>query len=639
MLHSQQQTTDNPQDQHTSLSEVHRSVQIPAGTTTFKRIFAFLGPAYLVSVGYMDPGNWATDIEGGARFGYTFVWVLVLSNAMAILLQILSARLGIVTGRDLAQACRDHYPKPVAVCLWILCEIAIAACDLAEIIGTAVGLQLLFHIPLLWGVLITAADTFLLLAIQHFGMRTFEAFILALVATIGGCFLLELFLAQPHIPSIFGGLAPSIPHGGLYIVIGIIGATVMPHNLYLHSALVQTRAFEQNEEGKRSAIKYNVIDSVVALNGALFVNMAILVLSAAVFFKNGIQVRELQDAHQLLSPLLGSSLAGIAFAIALIAAGQSSTITGTLAGQVVMEGFLNFRMRPYLRRIITRFVAIVPAVFVLSYHGEHGVYELLIVSQVVLSLQLPFAIIPLIHFTSDRVTMGVFANRTMVLIAAWCAALIIIGLNGKLVADVMIDVFVSPEPPGLKLLCFVGITFIIGLLLYVAIHPFFPTRKQRKEQAWAMLSEEFITTDGTVQLESLEFKRIGVTLAFTKDDKRTLSHACQLARQYDAEVMLIHVVESAVGQVFGAQSYDAEAREDEEYLTQLQRSLSDKGIPTHHQLGFGNVTKEIVRITREQNIDMLVMGGHGHRGIKDIIFGSTITGVRHELDIPVVVVR
>jgi manganese transport protein len=628
-----------PSIDNVSLAEVHRSVGVPKGITSWKRLIAFLGPAYLVSVGYMDPGNWATDIEGGARFGYTFVWVLVLSNAMAILLQILSARLGIVSGHDLAQACREHYPKPVSIALWILCEIAIAACDLAEIIGTAVGLQLLFHIPLLWGVLITAADTFLLLAIQHFGMRTFEAFILSLVATIGGCFMVELFLAKPDITLIAGGLIPSIPNGGLYVVIGIIGATVMPHNLYLHSALVQTRAFEQNEEGKRSAIKYNVIDSVIALNGALFVNAAILILAASVFYKNGIAVRELQDAHQLLSPLLGTSLAGIAFAVALIAAGQSSTITGTLAGQIVMEGFLNFRMRPYLRRIITRFVALVPAVVVLTLHGEQGVYALLIFSQVVLSLQLPFAIVPLIHFTSSTDTMGTFANSRKVTVLAWLSAILIIALNGKLIFDTLAEFLAGNTMIFLKITAVICFLAVLALLVYVIVKPMLHAPVRRKLHAWAMLSEEFIANDGTVQLENIDFNRIGVTLAFAQEDKRTLSHACMLAQQYGATIVLIHVVESAVGRVFGAQSYDAEARADEEYLVQLQRSLIDKGVATEHQLGFGDVSNEIIRIAREERIEMLVMGGHGHRGIKDFIFGSTITGVRHELDIPIVVVR
>src|SRR3954466_15817147 len=335
-------TTGPAQDR--SLAEVHSTVG--TGQVSFwKRMLAFAGPAYLVSVGYMDPGNWATDIEAGARFGYKLLWVLVMSNAMAILLQTLSARLGIVSGRDLAQACRETYPQRVNLALWGLCEIAIAACDLAEVLGAAIGLNLLFHIPLLAGVLLTAADTLLLLWLQSLGIRTLEAFVLSLIAVIAGCFCIEIFWAKPDLSEMFTGLVPTLNRDSLYVAIGILGATVMPHNLYLHSALVQTRHIGQTDEGKRAACKYNLIDSVIALNGAMFVNCAILVMAAAVFFRRGVVVTEIQQAHQLLVPLLGSSLAGVIFAIALLCSGQSSTLTGTMAGQVVMEGYLNFRMR------------------------------------------------------------------------------------------------------------------------------------------------------------------------------------------------------------------------------------------------------------------------------------------------------
>ena len=329
-----------------------------------KRLFAFAGPAYLVSVGYMDPGNWATDLEGGARFGYQLIWVLLMSNMMAVLLQTLAARLGIVTGRDLAQACREQYPRRVVYVLWILCEIAIAACDLAEVLGTAIGLSLLFKLPLLYGVIITGFDTLLFLAIQHFGIRRMEAFILMFVSTIGVCFAIEIFLSQPEWGNVVHGFVPHLTPESLYVAVGILGATVMPHNLYLHSALVQTRNVEQTPEGKRVASKYNLVDTAIALNAAFFVNSAILIVAAAVFFKNGILVTEIQQAHELLTPLLGTALAGTFFAIALIAAGQSSTLTGTLAGQIVMEGFIRFKMRPVLRRLTTRLIAIVPAVLV-----------------------------------------------------------------------------------------------------------------------------------------------------------------------------------------------------------------------------------------------------------------------------------
>jgi manganese transport protein len=398
-----------------------------------RRLFAFLGPAYLVSVGYMDPGNWATDIEGGARFGYTLIWVLLMSNLMAVLLQTLSARLGIVTGHDLAQGCRREYPRAVNLSLWVLAEIAIAATDLAEALGTIIGLNLLFRLPLLWGCVVTALDTFLFLALQRYGVRKMEAFILVLVATIGGCFLIEVFLSRPDWTSVAAGFVPHLDASALYIAIGIIGATVMPHNLFLHSALVQSRAVSNTYTGKNEACRYNLIDSVVALNAAFFVNAAILVTAAANFHARGIEVTEIQQAHAILDRLLGETLAPVAFAVALVAAGQSSTITGTISGQVVMEGFLDLRMVPWLRRLVTRLVALGPAVVVILLSGSEGVYELLVLSQVVLSLQLPFAIVPLVHFTADARKMGPFVNRRWVTIAAWVIAAVVIGLNVSLV--------------------------------------------------------------------------------------------------------------------------------------------------------------------------------------------------------------
>ena len=354
---------------HRSLGEVHSSVDT-AHLGIWRRMFAFAGPAYLVSVGYMDPGNWATDLEGGARFGYRLLWVLVMSNAMAVLLQTLSARLGIVAGRDLAQACRETYPRPVTYSLWVLCEIAIAACDLAEVLGAAIGLNLLFHLPLLMGVALTAADTLLVLWFQRFGIRLIEALVLALITIMAACFCIEIFLSKPAISEMATGLIPRLNQSNLYIAIAILGATVMPHNLYLHSALVQTRQIGLSQAAKRVACRYNFVDSLVALNGALLVNAAILVVAAAVFFKRGLVVTEIQQAHLLLAPLLGTSLASVAFAIALLCSGQSSTLTGTLAGQIVMEGFLNFRMRPWLRRLVTRSLAIVPAALTIYIAGE-----------------------------------------------------------------------------------------------------------------------------------------------------------------------------------------------------------------------------------------------------------------------------
>jgi len=412
-----------------SLPEVFSSVTIPTGHWT-RKLFAFAGPAYLVSVGYMDPGNWATDIEGGARFGYELLWVLLLSNWMAILLQTLSARLGLFAGRDLAQACRDYYSRPVAMVLWVLCEIAIVACDLAEVLGSAIGLNLLFGIPLMIGVVVTAADVLLLLALQKHGIRRMEAMIVSLVFIVGACYVVEIFLAQPDWGPLATGLVrPRLNSESLYVAIGILGATVMPHNLYLHSSLVQSRRVMRKEQDLVSAAKYNLVDSALALNLAFFVNAAILVMGAAVFHRHGVEVRELSQAHQTLAPLVGTTLSSTLFAVALLCAGQSSTLTGTLAGQIVMEGFLHIRIRPWLRRLITRSLAIIPAAAVIAIKGEEGTYQLLILSQVILSLQLPFAIVPLVQFTSSRAKMGRFANPTWLKALAWTVAGFIISLN------------------------------------------------------------------------------------------------------------------------------------------------------------------------------------------------------------------
>src|SRR5215216_1720822 len=414
-----------------SLSEVHGSVDPLRGKSPWRKIAAFFGPAYLVSVGYMDPGNWATDLEGGSKFGYQLIWVLLMSNIMALLLQSLSARLGIIRGRDLAQANRETYPKFVNFALYILAEVAIAATDLAEVLGMAIGLQLLTGLPLIWAVLITVLDTFLLLLLQRLGMRKMEAFIICLVAIIGLSFLTEIILAKPDMGEVVKGFIPSIPSDtALYIAIGIIGATVMPHNLYLHSALVQTRKIKRDEKGIRRAIKLNFIDSTIALNLAFFVNAAILVLAASAFyFKGRTDVAEIKLAYELLDPLLGSKWAPYLFAIALIAAGQSSTITGTLAGQIVMEGYLRLRINPWMRRLMTRLIAIIPAVIVILINGEKDINNLLVLSQVVLSLQLGFAVIPLIHFVSDKKEMGIFAIKPVVQLLAWLVTLVLVYLN------------------------------------------------------------------------------------------------------------------------------------------------------------------------------------------------------------------
>ena len=416
-----------------SLREVYRSVPVDH-TSRWRKMLAFAGPGYLVAVGYMDPGNWATDLAAGSQFNYTLLSVVLISNLMAIVLQGLSSKLGIVTGRDLAQACRDHYSPPVAFAQWILCEIAIAACDLAEVIGTAIALNLLFGIPMPWGIAITALDVFLILYLQNKGFRLVEALVVALIGTVGLCFLFEIIISSPEWGAVLRGFVPQTSivtdRTQLYIAIGILGATVMPHNLYLHSSIVQTRAYAETPEGKRTAVRYAFVDSTIALSFALFINAAILIVAAATFFRTGHgEVAEIQQAYELLTPLLGVTGAGTVFALALLASGQNSTLTGTLAGQIVMEGFLNIRLRPWLRRLITRAIAIVPAALVAIFFGESGTAKLLILSQVILSLQLSFAVFPLVRFTSDRVKMGEFVNATWLKVLAYLVAFVIAALN------------------------------------------------------------------------------------------------------------------------------------------------------------------------------------------------------------------
>ncbi len=424
-----------------SLAESHRSIEVPPGAVTWRKALAFVGPGYMVAVGYMDPGNWATDLAGGSRFGYTLLSVVLLSNLMAILLQGLALKLGIVTGRDLAQACRDHFSRPVSLGLWLLCEVAIAACDLAEVIGSAIALNLLFHIPLFWGVVLTAGDVLMILLLQNRGFRWLEAVVIALVATIGACFAAEMMLSKPDMGEVLAGLIPSAQivtdPAMLYIAIGILGATVMPHNLYLHSSIVQTRNVAEHPEARRVAIRLGMLDSTVALLLAFFINASILILSAATFHGTGHQdVAEIGTAYQLLAPLLGTSAAAILFAVALLASGQNSTITGTLAGQIVMEGFLDISLPPWMRRLITRSIAIIPAIIVTYFYGERGIGSLLILSQVILSIQLSFAVVPLVMFTSSKRKMGEFVNRPATIALAWIVAIAIAGLNAYLLLQV-----------------------------------------------------------------------------------------------------------------------------------------------------------------------------------------------------------
>ncbi len=425
-----------------SLADVYRTIPIPQEGHWWRKALAFAGPGYLVAVGYMDPGNWATDLAGGSRFGYTLLSVILISNLMAILLQGLAAKLGIVTGRDLAQACRDHYSRPVNIGLWVLCEIAIAACDLAEVIGSAIGLKLLFGIPLPWGIAITSLDVLLVLYLQNKGFRLLEVLVITLIATVALCFLFEIFISRPDAGGIIAGFVPRpsilADPDQLYIAIGILGATVMPHNLYLHSSIVQTRAYTESPAGKRTAVRWAFLDSTIALSFALFINAAILIVAAATFHRSGhSQVAEIQQAYELLTPLLGVAGASAVFALALLASGQNSTVTGTLAGQIVMEGFLNIRIRPWLRRLITRLIAIVPAALTAIFFGEHGTAQLLILSQVLLSVQLSFAVFPLVRFTSERAKMGEFVNPVWLKASAYAVAFTIAALNAYLLVRII----------------------------------------------------------------------------------------------------------------------------------------------------------------------------------------------------------
>jgi manganese transport protein len=597
-----------------------------------RRLMAFVGPAYLVSVGYMDPGNWATDIEGGARFGYMLIWVLLMSNIMAVVLQTLCARLGIVTGLDLAQGCRREYSRPLNFFLWMLAEIAIAATDLAEILGTIVGLNLLFGLPLLWGCAVTAFDTFLLLALQRLGLRKMEAFIVMLVATIGGCFFIEIYLAKPDWGSIVSGFVPHLHPSALYVAIGMIGATVMPHNLYLHSSLVQSRAVSNTVTGKKEACKYNLIDSTVALNGAFLVNAAILIMAAADFHSRGILVTEIQQAHSLLDGLLGTRLAPIAFAVALLASGQSSTITGTLSGQIIMEGFLNLRMRPWLRRMVTRSIALVPAIIVIAAAGDNGLYRLLILSQVVLSLQLPFATIPLIHFTSDPKKMGVFANRIWVKSVAWTIAAVIVALNLKLVFDELSG-WLGNSPAWVWVLFMIPLTLVLAVLAYITFGPIFrPGRK------W----ESMITTDAHLVADAIapvHIRHIGVALQHATGDSVIISSAVAEAKVHRARMTLLHVVDAPGTLMLGSESWSLHGAEDETYLENLTREIEEKDLPVEFLLLHGQPAEAIIKTVEEIGIDMLIMGSHGHRGLDDLVFGQTVSAVRHAIDIPVLVVR
>ncbi|MDG3006806.1 Nramp family divalent metal transporter [Paludisphaera mucosa] len=631
-----------------SLEEVHGSVDVPSGGGRFgrfRRMFSFMGPAYLVSVGYMDPGNWATDLEGGARFGYALLWVLLMSNVMALLLQTLAARLGVVTRHDLAQACRAEYSPRVNAILWVLAEIAIAATDLAEILGTIIALKLMFGMPMLLGCVITAFDTFLLLYLQRWGMRKMEAVILALVATIGACFLIQVFMARPDLGAMAVGLRPSLPPGSLVVAIGILGATVMPHNLYLHSALVQTRRIGADKRSKATACRFYLIDSTVALNAAFFVNSAILVLSAAVFHAHGNEVATIEEAYELLPGFLGAA-APILFGVALLCAGQSSTLTGTLAGQIVMEGYLHLRIAPWLRRLITRLIALIPAVVVIALAGERSTQSLLVLSQVVLSLQLSFAVIPLIHFTSNRRNMGPFATPWWGQILAWAIAAVIVGLNGYLVFDQVLEWTAAAAASGIRLgpipLAWPvagvlwGVTAGVATLLgWVLIKPIV-----RPSPAWSLPTRTEM--DWEEALRPRPMGRIGVALEHTSADVEILNRAISLVQGQggQGELVLLHVVDSPVSVLHGPETADLETSADADYLDGLVRALTDQGYRASPSLLHGpNPARTLVEHLRERPVDILVVGSHGHGWVRDLLYGETVDRVRHSLDVPMLIAR
>lgn len=619
-----------------SLSEVHESVDTTAtDKPKWRRILSFLGPAYLVSVGYMDPGNWATDLAGGSQFGYSLLWVLLMSNLMALLLQSLSARLGIVRHKDLAQANRETYPRGINFLLYILAEIAIAATDLAEVLGMAIGLQLLFGMPLMYGVLITVLDTFLLMILQRWGMRKLEAFVIGLIFIIGMSFLIQIFYAAPNAREVASGFVPKLENSAaLYIAISIIGATVMPHNLYLHSALVQTRKIKNTDEGIKKALKYNFWDSAIALNMAFLVNAAILILAATVFFKTGrTDVAEIKQAYELLPHHLGSDFASKLFAVALIAAGQSSTLTGTLAGQIIMEGYLKLRLNPLVRRLITRLIAIVPAVLVIGLYGEEEVDQLLIFSQVILSMQLGFAIIPLIHFVSDKKTMGKFAIKPLTKICAWLITVVLIYLNGRLVSDEIVSFFTTSSKWGWKILIVLGSILILVLLAYTIYYPFTKSAKKLSSSPVHPEPEPLHLSDKTIPNNT-----IAIAVDFGKNDSRLIDQALKQASS-ETKIVLIHIVESVVAKFDNKETKDEESKTDRIYLDNYAKQIKEKGYKVAWELGYGVASRQIPKIVKSKNADLLVMGAHGHRGFKDFIYGSTINNVRHHVSIPILIIN
>lgn len=625
-----------------SLSEVHETVVVPSRGSSWRRWLAITGPAIMVSVGYMDPGNWATDLAGGSRYNYALIWVLLMSNMMAVLLQSLAARLGIVSRRDLAQVSHEEYPPAVNVPLYILAEIAITACDLAEVLGSAIALQLLFGLPLIYGVILTALDTLLLLLLSHVGIRKLESVVIALVGTIGVAFLIETILGQPDWGGLVRGFVPSLPDASaLYISIGILGATVMPHNLYLHSALVQTRKTGRKPEEIKDAIKWNNIDTTVALNLAFFVNAAILVMAATVFYRNGLyEVAEIQDAHRLLEPILGAAIAPLAFAIALLASGQSSTITGTLAGQIVMEGYLNLRISPWLRRLITRLLAVIPAVAVIAYYGENAISAMLILSQVVLSLQLPFAIIPLIHAVADKRRMGEFAIRPLIQLLAWLVAGIIVILNIKLIIEQIASWLLEAGSNAWTLqLTVIPLAGAVGLLLlYVTFHPWLRDRISLIGKPKTSGVHQNTTQEPAVLVEPVPYKQVAVALDFSGNDEKLLTESLRFIDKVQTRVVLLHVVESPVARTIGSESEDLETLTDRQRLEKLADTLKKVDVSTDWRLGTGDPVSELSNMINELQVEMVIVGSHGHSGVSDLIHGTVISNLRHHVKASVMII-
>ncbi|MHC6179918.1 Nramp family divalent metal transporter [Clostridium sp. JNZ X4-2] len=617
------------------MKENNNLIQIPKGKSFYKKLMAFIGPAYLVSVGYMDPGNWATDIAGGSKFGYKLIWVILMSNIMAIFFQTLCARLGIITGKDLAQACRSHYNKTVNYILWILCEIAIIATDIAEVLGTAIGLNLIFNLPLIYGVIITGFDTLLLLLLDKLGIRKMEAFIIGLIAIIGISFFMEIIISKPDYHGIALGFIPTLPNkDALFVAIGIIGATIMPHNLYLHSSIVQTRNIERTEDGLKQAVKFNNIDSLVALNLAFLVNAAILILAASVFHKSGnYGVDDILKAHKLLEPILGNTLAPILFGVALIAAGQSSTITGTYAGQIVMEGFIHLRVQPWVRRLITRILAIIPSILTILYFGDSATGELLILSQVVLSLQLAFALVPLIHFVSSKDLMKNFVISRKAQILAWILSILIIYLNVKLVIETLGEWMSNGSLKSIEYLP-ITICILLGILLiYIILEPIIHGTGNRN----------VIDIHGDILFPEINkikpYTKIALALDFSKNDKDILSHAVNFCSK-DSNLILIHIVESVSANIYGTKANDIESKQDIERLNIYVKKLKSLGFENViSEIGYGKAEKSLAEIVKKHSADLLIFGTHGHHGISDILFGTITDKVKHKLSIPILIAK